>query len=324
MKKSLLFVLVMSLFGCAVNKSQNNDVNSNDINALNSAIKHNPKDANLYLSRAKFYTNNNMLDNAQNDYKSALQLSPSNNNIKSQYADFLCYKKGDQYSASVFYSELIKNESAPIDTYLNYANCENNVGNMDGALDIYVRALALSNPPLSAYKGVVDIYMKQGNYAVANYYAELYKGTPTEESLKMQIDTLSSLLMSKQKINNKAELELDLSKLKKQYNEMSGNKYNDTPVSNIKPLPVIEQPINVTPVVNTQVKSSIANKAVSDSSAVGDRIKVDSSGRKYIIVAPSETLYRIYVYTKVPVATLEKLNNLKNVTIKTGDKIFIN
>lgn len=324
MKKSLLFVLVVSLFGCAVNKPQNTNVNSNDINALNNAIKQNPKDANLYLSRAKFYTNNNMLDNAQNDYKSALQLAPSNNNIKMQYADFLCYKKGDQYSASVFYSELVKSESTSIDTYLNYANCENNVGNVDGAIDVYVKALGLNNPPLSAYKGVVDIYMKQGNFAIANYYAELYQGIPTEESLKMQIDTLSNLLMSKQKINNKAELELDLSKLKKQYNDISGNKYNVTPVSSIKPLVAVEQPINVTP-VNTQIKASTTSKVLSDSSAAaGDRVKVDSSGRKYIVVAPNETLYRIYVYTKVPVSTLEKLNNLKNVTIKSGDKIFIN
>lgn len=315
MKKNLLLIMIVFLAGCAVNQSRNENINYNDLGSLNNAIKHNPKDFNLYIYRAKFYANNNMLDNAQNDYKSALQLSANNESVKKQYADFLCYKKMDQYSASVFYSDLIKNESSPIDVYIDYATCENMVGNTDGAIDLYVKALGFNNPPLSAYKGIVDIYMKQGNFAIANYYAELYKGPQNEELLKMQIDTLSNLLMSKQKINNRADLELQLSNLKKQYSLMSGNNVSYVPESkNYSPIVVTDVPVN----------DSTTKKIEPDTKQFGERVKKDPSGRQYIVVLPSETLYRIHVYTKVPVNTLEKLNNIKNSTIKTGDKIFIN
>ena len=49
----------------------------------------------------------------------------------------------------------------------------------------------------------------------------------------------------------------------------------------------------------------------------------ETSNAVYHIVKPGETLYRIHVNYKVPIATLRKLNNLKGNSIKVGQKIRV-
>lgn len=228
--KKILIILNACLFivSCAITQEPSAVdmpivMNNPQFDAAVKEIKANPKNPNGYAARAQIYADNQILTSAQQDFITALKIAPSDISINKSYADFLCNKKHDMYSASLFYNRLVEIESdtyKKANIYSDYANCASSSGQFDIALNLYGKALDGDNPPLSAYKGIVSLYDQQENYAVANYYAGLYHGTPTQESLSMQIRQLTKLIHSNPKINNIAELKQRLAKLEQQYDAM--------------------------------------------------------------------------------------------------------
>lgn len=333
-KLFILPLFILCLTNCSFNKNTPNNeaLELDSLQIINQQIDESPKDARLYLLRANIYISNNMFGQASQDYKTASQLSPSDNSIKIQYANFLCYKVRDINSSSMLYQQLESSSLEKPVVYTSYADCMASFGNEDDmATDLYLKALSYKSPPIGAYEGIISIYNKQGNYAIANYYAGLYDGIETEQSLNMQITALSNLLSSNQPIKNKAELTKKLDNLKSKFSslyakinkvESQNTVQTSSPEQNKRVIIVDSSKVvkDHQTVRNVQGASSNLSNSPDDFTT---RILHEKSGRKYVILKPGETLYRIHVYSKIPVDKLESLNKIKNNVVKVGDKIYL-
>ena len=354
-KNSLLVVLIVGLTGCSSffrsePKAANNEntTNNNSIENITNQISKNPQQVDLYINRANAYVGAGQLDNAQNDYKKALEIAPNNPEIQYKYANFLCGYKHDSYSAEIIYRKLLSSNNSLSESsqvYTDFANCiSNNSNNTDYAIDLYLKALSLDNPPATAYLGINSIYYKQGEYARAYYYISLYKSQENIEVLEAKLNDLNKLLSSNEKITNRNELRSRYDILSTDYYKLTGNKF--VPIASISEQPRLvtaetinnlnstgslvesKELIRKISVINNSDPATVSNlppKAVEikDSNSTL-RIMVDKKTKhRYVIVEQNETLYGIQRMSNVSVKVLEKLNNLKNGKIKVGDKIFI-
>ena len=86
---------------------------------------------------------------------------------------------------------------------------------------------------------------------------------------------------------------------------------------------LLDNSISVGKVIIIPKNSGTAKEEVVEKKTEQAKPSPDNSKAVYHIVKPGETLYRIHVNYKVPIATLRKLNHLKGNSIKVGQKIRV-
>ncbi len=390
--KIYLLVLIILIVGCAsLNQSQadqyyqqainfsNQGNNTAALNAVTNAIEKNPN-ANYYLLRARLYSKLNKSDLAKADYQYLLGGTESNNlQLKAEYTNFLC--DSGNYNTAIYFFSMLDNTSIkstnPAKFYDNFANCLVKAGKDDNAIDIYTKALSYDNAPFSSYAGISSLYAKQRNFPVANYYAQLYSGPDTNDSLQMKIKALSNLIANSN-YSDQDKLKSQLATLNSRYAQLAGSPASQAELNNnVAASQVAVKPnnnlINKPSIVNNNVAvngpgSSVAKQAGSPANsdrmppsfqmtnikadndtpatqsasvsndtntvhfsarsarlaAIEGRVRTDSKGRNYIIVAASDTVYSISQATKTSINTLTKLNNIVNNKIEVGQVLYLN
>ena len=332
-------IIITGLYGCAIFSSTpltDEQLNTQVDNALangnpesairivNQAIKSEPNNATLFVTRAKINTSLQQESAASNDYTTALKLAPTDAGILNQYAIFLCQQKSIDDANLTFQSALNQAESTfAAQIYTDWASCNAANQQIDDALANYTSALSYESAPYAAYAGITNLYVAQKNYPIANYYINLYQASPRPDQLYLKITVLQSLSKTNLKLNDKTKLNQKLAELKAQLLEQFPNSIEAQSLGTEKTplMKTTTQTPLIIPVTNENT-ISIVNSSPNQKDIVS-RIEKDSNGRSYITVQPDDTLYSISRITKVSVEQISRLNKLKSNNLPIGKKLYL-
>jgi type IV pilus assembly protein PilF len=334
-----IFIIITGLYGCAIFNSTpltDEQLNTQVANALangtpesaitivNQAIKSEPNNATLFVTRAKINTSLQQETAASDDYKTAIKLAPTDASILNQYAIFLCQQKSIDDANLTFQSAINQAESTfAAQIYTDWASCDAANQQLDDALANYTSALSYESAPYAAYAGITNLYVAQKNYPIANYYISLYQAPLRPDELYLKITVLQLLSKTNLKLNDKTKLNQKLAELKAQLLEQfpSSTEAQSLSTEKATPTKTTTQTPLIIPVTNENT-ISIVNSGSNQKNTVS-RIEKDSNGRSYIIVQPADTLYSISRTTKVSVEQITRLNKLKSNNLPVGKKLYL-
>jgi Tfp pilus assembly protein PilF len=184
------------------------DINNRDydaaITALSEAIRLDPKNARVFLSRGVAYERKGDADRAVADYSDAIRLDPKNalallnrgiaygkkgdadraiadfneairldpkNVIAFNNRGFAYWKKGDADRAIADYNEAIRSDASSGFAFFNRARAYQSKGNNDRAITDYTEAIRLNHDSANAFNNRGNAYAAKGdnNRAIADY-----------------------------------------------------------------------------------------------------------------------------------------------------------
>lgn len=336
---AIISIIIASLYGCAifssapltdgqlntqVDNALANGAPESAINIVNQALKSDPNNATLFVTRAKINSALQQETAASDDYKTAIKLAPADASILNQYAIFLCQQKSINDANLTFQSALNQAESTfTAQVYTDWASCNAANQQIDDAIANYTSALSYESVPYAAYAGITNLYIAQKNYPIANYYISLYQAPLRPDELYLKITVLQSLSETNLKPSDKTKLNQKLAELKAQLLEQFPNSTEAQALSTEKTpqTKTTTQTPLIIPVTNENTISIVSRS--SNQKNIVSRIEQDPTGHNYIIVQPSDTLYSISRTTKVSVEQITRLNKLKSNNLPVGKKLYL-
>lgn len=185
---------------------------SEKLDMLNYAIKLNPKQSEAYLERANlFYHHNERFENAINDYKKVIEIDNLDETDFAEEIGTCYYKLGDYQKAYEYYSKSIDCLGLKGDTLYSMgkykealniynsilnnpdynksnvlymiASCKENLGNKQGALQDYTKAINMGNPDYYYDRGLVYYNLKNYQKALQDFNLYISKVGESRESI---------------------------------------------------------------------------------------------------------------------------------------------
>ena len=297
---------------------------STSIESSTAIIKIDPSNADAYYLRAMAYQKMNNPQMAESDFKQAIRLSSGNESYMISYANLLCTQQ-DYNKAQAYYDQAYNHAKQTghylTMTYIYNGDCLTTQNKLDPAITSYTNALADESAPVTAYIGIAHAYLLQENYPVANYYLDLYKGTPNKQYLQLKLITLNALLKSGIKLADRNKLEQSRTLIKQQLGmtEPDQDKVIDKP--SIK---VINLKETGTTKIITPLEAPSSNSKNLACNKLNPRVKTSKTGKNYILIQPGDTLFRISLDCNITASQLKQINHLKNNEVVLGSKLFLN
>ncbi|MEN9946096.1 MAG: hypothetical protein RLZZ293_482, partial [Pseudomonadota bacterium] len=165
------------------------------LDRANLAIKTNSNSPKAYMIRAMIDQQLGQTDDAEQDFKQAINLDKNYPEAYVNYAVFLCDQKR--------YSEAMANFNRALTNPLYYTpeiglysrgNCYFQQQQLESANRDYLNALNYKNPPADVFIALAKLHLTNNNYGLANYYINLYTGNQTASSLWLHIQILQGLI----------------------------------------------------------------------------------------------------------------------------------
>jgi len=340
---SLLFCLGALFAGCATSgistdqKKYSNLLENNlesfpyqTIELANKIIATNNSNSVVYYLRARAFqkVNNNVA--AEKDFEQALKLSPENESYTVAYANLLCaeqnYQKAQTYYDSAYnYAKRAGNSLTLI--YINNGDCLTTQNKLDAAITSYTSALSDESAPVTAYIGIAHAYLLQENYPIANYYLGFYRGVPTQQFLQIRIITLNDLIKNTSKAADRTRLEQTLKTLQQQSKVNGSSQFDQSSsvvVNESSPQTAISHnDIEIKEAEAHQSIKQVSTISAKVSSDFSSRIQVGADGRRYIIIKPGDTLFRIGVNSNISTTRLKEINHLRSNDITIASRFFL-
>ncbi|MFN3404954.1 MAG: AAA family ATPase [Cytophagaceae bacterium] len=191
-----------------------------NIQALREALKFSPDNVPLRLHLAETLTGNNMLDEAEEEYKHVLKLSPEQKKAKLGLAD-IYYKQQKYSTASVILEDIINSSSEAIELLL-YAKVLLKENSMEKAMEVYKLALE-KNPELTDEE--LDNNLRKPHLSVPDnedFVSEVERNSLPVEKPKINFDDVGGMQHVKEEINIKIIQPLQHAELYKAYGKKIG------------------------------------------------------------------------------------------------------
>jgi type IV pilus assembly protein PilF len=213
---SFVFVLLLTLSGCATQSSQNSTQNFDQLKAaktrvslgltylkngnysqakfnLDKALEFAPRSADANFAMAYYYQNVGELEQAESAYQFAMDLEPNNANIANSYGAFLC-QNGNYEKAKEYFLKAVNTSSyiSSAETYENLAMCSQSQGKPEDAVQ-YLRN-AINHQPGRANslylltQALVDTEQWQEARMVLSRYEKISQVSPQSLSMAMKIE----------------------------------------------------------------------------------------------------------------------------------------
>jgi type IV pilus assembly protein PilF len=317
----------------------------------------NPK---AYMIRAMIYQQLAQYDKAEHDFKKALWLDDKYSEDNVNYAVFLCDQK--RYPEALYnFSQALDNPLyyTPEVGYYSRGKCYAKQGSFESANKDYLTALNYKSPPQDTYIALAKLHFNHQNYQLANYYLNRYTSSQTPETMWLHIQILQALIDQ----GVSAAKYREYNSYRKTLGQLLVKNYGDTaeaqqyllqydasgsplpsrkkalpeannvvlPDSVAQAMPLFESPSEaISHVNNTTVHNEVtptivmvkapAAAANSNPTAISNNI---STSRRFVIVSHGDTLYGISQKYSVPVAELQKINNIGSRGIFGGMKLYL-
>ena len=317
----------------------------------------NPK---AYMIRAMIYQQLAQYDKAEHDFKKALWLDDKYSEDNVNYAVFLCDQK--RYPEALYnFSQALDNPLyyTPEVGYYSRGKCYAKQGSFESANKDYLTALNYKTPPQDTYIALAKLHFNQQNYQLANYYLNRYTSSQTPETMWLHIQILQALIDQ----GVSAAKYREYNSYRKTLGQLLVKNYGDTPEAQqyllqydasgsplpsrkkalpeasrvvlpdsvAQAMPLFESPSEaISHVNNTTIHSKVTPTIVmvkaptaavnSNPTAISNNI---STNRRFVIVSHGDTLYGISRKYSVPVAELQKINNIGTRGILGGMKLYL-
>ena len=312
------------------------------------------------MIRAMIYQQLAQYDKAEHDFKKALWLDDKYSEDNVNYAVFLCDQK--RYPEALYnFSQALDNPLyyTPEVGYYSRGKCYAKQGSFESANKDYLTALNYKSPPQDTYIALAKLHFNHQNYQLANYYLNRYTSSQTPETMWLHIQILQALIDQ----GVSAAKYREYNSYRKTLGQLLVKNYGDTaeaqqyllqydasgsplpsrtkavpeannvvlPDSVAQAMPLFESPSEaISHVNNTTVHNEVtpiivmvkapAAAANSNPTAISNNI---STSRRFVIVSHGDTLYGISQKYSVPVAELQKINNIGSRGIFGGMKLYL-
>lgn len=177
-----------------------------------------------------------------------------------------------------------------------------------------MNALTDEKAAVTAYIGIAHAYVLQENFAVANYYLNLYKGPVTRQFLQIKLITLNGLINTNTELSDKTLVKQNINEIKQQLGITAPLKVNAAPLNNSQ-ASILEP---------AQTSVTKQNLTIPAGQKLGSRIRTAANGHDYIIIEQGDTLYRIAIDSNINMDKLREINHLKGNEVVNGNKLFLN
>lgn len=127
-----------------------------------------------YAVRAVIYSTLGQTEKARADFKRAIELAPQNPEINDQYGNFLC-NNGKIQEAFKHFKIALDDPlyASPGSVNLNAGSCSFKAGNIDEAMDYYLKAINTSSPFIElANVKMAELLFEQNNLSESRVYLE--------------------------------------------------------------------------------------------------------------------------------------------------------
>ncbi len=311
------------------------------LDRANLAINTDSGNARAYMVRAMIYQQLGKMDAANSDFQTALNKKPDYADAYVNYAVFLCDQK--KYpEAEQNFSQALNNPLyvSPEVGYYDRGQCRYQQQGYESANADYLKAMSYRNVPQDIYVSMAQLQFDLKNYTLANYYINKFEGSQTPGSMWLHIQILQALLDSGVEPAKIREY----TGYRNTLGQVLVNNYGDSPEAQKylvnysggkksvpKSAPVVTSTNFISSAASTTTSTTPTTtttivpltSAVTPAIAGASSSKTSGTSRRYVIVKPGETLYRIGVNNSISPQKIEQINGLKGQTIKPGMKLYL-